>query len=834
MEHKPRMPKMELDAAEGAQGLMKRSPEQQQAASQILYAALVKGESPAAGYEAFPNCQAFDVSGTTVETESQTPAEPRELVKWQKRKSQHPGRDHRRYYQERWKMEYLMDYDCLRHGLVCMVCGSALATLKLSTIKRHILQKHQDTMLLSHAEKEVVIATWVEHLLSHSHQQEKSDTLEAEPRTMQIGPAPGIPPAPDPGPAEAAPGGGSPPRPEPGKAALSRRPVRRYYQERWRTEYLMDYDGVRHGLVCMVCGSGLATLKLSTIKRHILQRHQASLGLTARQRRVVMATWMDRRLHQSQPAVSGAGHHWRRPLRCDQLAIVEPVPAVSHQSGLELQGERLPVISHGGQSPRGRGACTLIFDQSAPERRAPVTDGGVDQSGVDLARQVQGNVTRHTREVAAEWHKHHQSESSVRQSGAEPETYTGTTARLDPLQVGCAVEVMGFPVSLDQPQLPADNDRVVEQQMPQHSALNTLPGKGTRRYYQERWRFEHLMDYDWWRHGLVCMVCGKSLATLTLSTIKRHILQNHPHSLHFNQAERENILEAWNERALQRDCTAVQLVMPGMGPNWSAGKRPRCHYQEHWRYEYLMDYDHLWHTLVCMVCGKLLATVTLSTIKQHILQNHPHSLSFNQGERENVLEAWNKTISQPESAMIESQEEESSSLRIQAAITEENPVVEFAKDVAPGWDGERVGDRSPVEIEVCVEEPELGLPTRTVRGRGRGRGLGRGRGRGRDHWRNYQDRWRLEYLMDYDQWRHGLVCMVCGSALATLKLSTIKRHILQKHQDTMDYTLAEKVMVVDEWNKKITTVAKMDFWQLSTSRNGSLPRQPGGMISAQR
>eukprot|EP00061_Rhincodon_typus_P014336 g41291.t1 len=166
-------------------------------------------------------------------------------------------------------------------------------------------------------------------------------------------------------------------------------------------------------------------------------------------------------------------------------------------------------------------------------------------------------------------------------------------------------------------------------------------------------------------------------------------------------------------------------------------------------------------------------------------------------------------------------------------IVEENPVVEFAKDVAPGWDGERVGDRSPVEIEVCVEEPELGLPTRTVRGRGRGRGLGRGRGRGRDHWRNYQDRWRLEYLMDYDQWRHGLVCMVCGSALATLKLSTIKRHILQKHQDTMDYTLAEKVMVVDEWNKKITTVAKMDFWQLSTSRNGSLPRQPGGMISAQ-
>ncbi|GCB84204.1 hypothetical protein scyTo_0024555 [Scyliorhinus torazame] len=188
--------------------------------------------------------------------------------------------------------------------------------------------------------------------------------------------------------------------------------------------------------------------------------------------------------------------------------------------------------------------------------------------------------------------------------------------------------------------------------MMQHNPLARLTSKGVRRYYQQRWRVDHLMDYDWWQHGLVCMVCGKSLATLTLSTIKRHILQNHPHSLNFNQAERENILEAWNERTLQRDCTAVQLVMPERGPSWSAGKRPRCHYQERWRFEYLMDYDRWWHTLVCMVCGKSLATVALSTIKRHILQNHPHSLNFHQAEKENILEAWSKTTSREESAVI--------------------------------------------------------------------------------------------------------------------------------------------------------------------------------------
>ncbi|XP_060711706.1 zinc finger translocation-associated protein-like [Hemiscyllium ocellatum] len=831
MEYKPRMPKMELDAAEGPQGLIKRSPELQQATSQQVSAVMVKGESPAAGYEAFPNCQASDVSGATVETASLTPAEPRELMKWQKRRSRHPGRDHRRYYQERWKMEYLMDYDCLRHGLVCMVCGSALATLKLSTIKRHILQKHQDTMLLTRAEKEVVIATWVEHLLSHSHHQEKSDMLGAEARTVQINPAPGIPPAADQRSAEAAPGRMSPPRPEPAKGALSRRPVRRYYQERWRTEYLMDYDGVRHGLVCMVCGSGLATLKLSTIKRHILQRHQASLSLTARQRRIVMATWMDRLLHQSQPSLTGAGHLRHRLLsHTDQSAADNSAPAVSHQSGLELHGTRFPALSHGdGQLAQLPGESTMLLDQSVPGKPTSMMDSVVDQSSVDQVRQVPGNVTHRFYSdcsIGEGRNECHQSESSNRQPGVEPETLTvpeGTEVRLDPLHVGSVVEVVGFPVLLDQPQPSVDNNQVV----PQHNPLAPLPSKGIRRYYQERWRFEHLMDYDWWRHGLVCMVCGKSLATLTLSTIKRHILQNHPHSLHFNQAEKENILEAWNERALQRDCTAVQLVMPRTGSNWSAGKRPRCHYQEHWRFEYLMDYDQWWHTLVCMVCGKSLATVALCTIKRHILQNHPHSLNFNQAERKNVLDVWKKTISLQESAVIESREEELSALRIQSAVTEENPVVEFAKDMSPSWDGERDGNTSPVEIEVCVEEPDLNLPTQTVRGRARGRG------QGKDHWRNYQERWRLEYLMDYDQWRHGLVCMVCGSALATLKLSTIKRHILQKHQDTMDYTLAEKVMVVDEWNKKIATVAKMDFWQLSSSRNRSPPRQPGGMICAQ-
>ena len=66
-----------------------------------------------------------------------------------------------------------------------------------------------------------------------------------------------------------------------------------------------------------------------------------------------------------------------------------------------------------------------------------------------------------------------------------------------------------------------------------------------------RWRGEYLMDYDGSRRGLVCMVCGGALATLKVSTIKRHILQVHPFSMDFTPEERQTILEAYEEAALR-------------------------------------------------------------------------------------------------------------------------------------------------------------------------------------------------------------------------------------------------------------------------------------------
>ncbi|PKU27131.1 protein c11orf95 [Limosa lapponica baueri] len=62
-----------------------------------------------------------------------------------------------------------MEFNAARHGMLCMVCGSALATLKLSTIKRHIRQKHPYSGAWGPREKQLVLRSWDAHLGLHPH-----------------------------------------------------------------------------------------------------------------------------------------------------------------------------------------------------------------------------------------------------------------------------------------------------------------------------------------------------------------------------------------------------------------------------------------------------------------------------------------------------------------------------------------------------------------------------------------------------------------------------------------------------------------------------------------
>lgn len=96
------------------------------------------------------------------EAASGVKGEPRDggTVTTPSRHSHYPGKDQRRNYQVRWRLEYLMDYDCRRHGLICMVCGATLATLKVSTIKRHIQQVHPHSLGYSPEEKQQTLQSY--------------------------------------------------------------------------------------------------------------------------------------------------------------------------------------------------------------------------------------------------------------------------------------------------------------------------------------------------------------------------------------------------------------------------------------------------------------------------------------------------------------------------------------------------------------------------------------------------------------------------------------------------------------------------------------------------
>lgn len=250
-----------------------------------------------------------------------------------------PGRDHRRYYHEYWRSEYLMDFDPQRHGMICMVCGSSLATLKLSTIKRHIRQKHPDSLLWSAADKDVIRSGWESHLSlgggqrsyasaagpSPEEEEERLDSEQHAAGEFKFG-APLVvasgtfncvlfcsvffrtaePPYPvTPEEQEQQPVGVPPPTADseapqaeeeeqdlPGPSAET---LERYLNDSlhawFRQEFLMEYKAEAGRLLCMVCGGELPSLHLDHIKSHVLDTHPNSLVFSSEEKHCILQAW---------------------------------------------------------------------------------------------------------------------------------------------------------------------------------------------------------------------------------------------------------------------------------------------------------------------------------------------------------------------------------------------------------------------------------------------------------------------------------------------------------------------------------------------------------------
>ncbi|XP_062849202.1 zinc finger translocation-associated protein isoform X1 [Trichomycterus rosablanca] len=478
-----------------------------------------------------------------------------------------PGRDHRRYYHEHWRNEYLMDFDPRRNGMICMVCGSSLATLKLSTIKRHIRQKHPDSLLWSAADKEVIRSGWESHLSLENSQGtllEPEVSSETEEKPECDNHSAHKPSAATPVKSQSEAEVSTVPSSSAQEApSLPTEMLERYVNDSlhawFRQEFLMEYQAEAGRLVCMVCSCPLPSLHLDHIKSHVLEQHPNSLVYSAEEKHRILQSWA---LSHESDSVS------------DFIKSEPDTKDVTMNSPVRGSPSGSDSLQHSAESYRGLEASTpsqhppkIRLKSSFPwhlrldylvaigppgmpgcycmvcSEQLPLAKVGTFRRHIQDCHPETTNLSQKEREdIASAWTQmanneepeiHSEQGDSEGVSSAVPiQTLPGKPTKLSGIKKEDGEKTRTMPLALN------------------IGRVNHYPGKDQRRNYQLRWRMDFLMDYDPRRHGLICIVCGATLATLKVSTIKRHIQQVHPHSLDYNEEEKLQALQSYSQAAL--------------------------------------------------------------------------------------------------------------------------------------------------------------------------------------------------------------------------------------------------------------------------------------------
>ncbi|XP_039996353.1 uncharacterized protein C11orf95 homolog isoform X1 [Xiphias gladius] len=519
-----------------------------------------------------------------------------------------PGRDHRRYYHEYWRSEYLMDFDPQRHGMICMVCGSSLATLKLSTIKRHIRQKHPDSLLWSAADKEVIRSGWESHLsLGGGHRsyssaagpspQEEEEQLDSGQHTAAEPLDPVTPQEQPQQPLSLSPRSEEVDAPQPQEEEQdgpSARTLERYLNDSlhawFRQEFLMEYEAEAGRLLCMVCGGELPSLHLDHIKSHVLDTHPNSLVYSSEEKHCILQAWAqtheesDNSIKSEPSTKEGGVDLFAQDVEAIQLntdlypesdgPLTQDTCLIGEDGGVGVQQQgpqplRQPrkrrlrggnpwrlrldyLVAYG---PQGQDTFCMVCSQVLRETKVSSFRRHIQECHPETT-----TLSRQEREaMAAAWTKDYSSEGMQIQDEINPsEATTGETNEDASPDVRTPSKMVKKEEGVSGRKGKARDSSITATP----SRHGHYPGKDQRRNYQVRWRMEYLMDYDCRRHGLICIVCGATLATLKVSTIKRHIQQVHPHSLDYSPEEKHQALLSYNQTALHfvhsDDCFSSQ------------------------------------------------------------------------------------------------------------------------------------------------------------------------------------------------------------------------------------------------------------------------------------
>uniref|UniRef100_A0A671MJ84 SPIN-DOC-like zinc-finger domain-containing protein n=1 Tax=Sinocyclocheilus anshuiensis TaxID=1608454 RepID=A0A671MJ84_9TELE len=424
-----------------------------------------------------------------------------------------------------WRSEYLMDFDPQRRGMICMVCGSSLATLKLSTIKRHINQKHPYSLLWTESDKDVIRSGWESHLNRENSQGPLCPTPDVPPESQEILDVnrhsaglclyflSGIS------------------RELPGPTAQV---MERYLNDSlhawFRQEFLMEYQAEEGRLVCMVCSDLLPSLHLDHIKSHMLDLHPNSLLYSAEEKHSILQTWAKMHGEGERQNKTDKIREFRRV--CGNL--VSYIRGDENPPDTGQRAQSLPYYPRKRRLKYGspwRLRLDYLVAYGPPEN--PLCYCMVCSEHMPVPRK---NPFRNTLFKIS-------NDSPFFLLFATEDSESG------PVNTNAAGDTQVSPVkTTEQGGETEDNNSTNITPSTQTPARHRhYPGKDQRRNYQARWKMDFLMDYDCKKHGLICMVCDATLATLKVSTIKRHILQVHPHSLDYNPEERQLVLLCYNQ-----------------------------------------------------------------------------------------------------------------------------------------------------------------------------------------------------------------------------------------------------------------------------------------------
>ncbi|XP_077306125.1 zinc finger translocation-associated protein-like [Lithobates pipiens] len=736
-----------------------------------------------------------------------------------------PGKDHRRYYHSHWRLEYLMDFNACSHSMICMVCGSSLATLKLSTIKRHIQQKHPYSLTWTPCEKEVIIGGWDAHLCVDAQTLTGGEEQGADDSTVTPGPKKKRRRLPLASKGSWRPLLGSeislPPPPD-------RSQIEQYMNEsfkQWlRLEFLMDYDCQGDTLYCMMCATALPTLSINDIKKHILDNHPTSIYFNTAQKGIIVESWINRKAAPEE-IVDVEDEMDEDEEEDAEVDLTKNLDEEDYLVEKTITDPR-PQKNVGKENVNGE-----TKENGQQKNVEPLEKDGLKLGNAQQLKKTKlesRNVTSLEEEkIGEEKEETNVEEAKLQDEGLKAEVVKKLEEheKIREAQLEKATQKSNEPQLLEDEKLKASETNLLQEGQRKTKGAQLLMEETHKAKeglaYQMRWRSHYLMDYNGLRGSVVCMYCCSSLTVLKDSSIKRHIVQKHPHTSNFSAEQKAAVLLDWENKLAEvkklmakhnmegivlgdpgvtplqiPECDSVEdeeqepswagALSEGKGASWefafgrmqgSAPKDPRKYQHDRWKLEFLMDYTPSKDGLICMVCGVTLINPKISTVKMHIQQKHLDTIYLSDQEKAVVIEEWEQRLS----ASKKGSGHQTGDDEICIEIKEDSTTSE-----SHGTSAATCTPRTEIILPTISKpsKPTASLPPPCNSAK-----------------RSYQVRWRTEFMMDYDCRRQGLICMVCGGTLATLKVSTIKRHIVQVHPYSVDFTPEERQRILEAYSE---------------------------------